>query len=54
MNKNPIKCEECGKFIKYDDLYNGAAIHKLKSYDTEYTYETYLSLCKKCNIKENK
>lgn len=20
MNKNPIKCVECGKFIKYSDL----------------------------------
>jgi hypothetical protein len=40
------RCDICGKFIAYDDFDNGAT-HELVTYDTEYTDETWETLCKK-------
>lgn len=40
------KCDICGKFIAYDDFDKGA-IRELVTYDTEYTPETWETLCKK-------
>lgn len=49
MKKDPIRCDECGKFIAYKDLDSGAAICHLISYDTEYSREEYEALCPKHN-----
>ena len=40
MNKNPLKCEICGKFISYKDFEQ----NKVKTeftFDTEFTSESY-------------
>jgi len=40
MNKKPIKCIICGKFIAYKDIYNAKV--KVNSIpDTEYTIESF-------------
>lgn len=51
---NIIQCDNCGKFIKYEDIGNGAT-HKMITPDTDYTSEEWESICKKCNtIDEGK
>ncbi len=44
---NFIKCDSCGKFIKYEEV-------TLDSYIplSEYTYEKMTFLCQKCDKKE--
>jgi hypothetical protein len=52
---NP-KCDECGRFVSYEDLINGRAVNKMVTPDSELTTETFETLCPKhneCN-KENK
>ena len=49
-----IKCDDCGKFISYDDIESKKAIHRF--YDTwntttEDVKENVESVCKKCNKK---
>ena len=46
VNNNPIKCDDCGKFIPYDDFGNGAICNMITP-DSEYTSESYETLCKK-------
>lgn len=45
-NWNTAKCDVCGKFISFKDLDDGKAIHILVTPDSEFTSETYESLCK--------
>jgi hypothetical protein len=40
------RCDECGKFIPYDDFYNGRAVRIMKTPDSELTVETYETLCR--------
>ncbi len=51
MNKDPIKCDNCGKFIAYDDIDNGAICNMITP-DTEVSNECYETICKKCNSNE--
>lgn len=46
---NSIKCDYCGKFISYKDLSEGRAVHYMDTPDSELTFETYRSVCSKCN-----
>jgi hypothetical protein len=41
------KCQECGKFIPYDDFVKGKASHRIVTPESLVTYETYETLCKK-------
>jgi len=47
------RCDWCGQFIAYEDFLNGA-IRELFTPDTEFTAETYKTLCKECSKKERK
>jgi hypothetical protein len=47
-----LKCDECGRFISYDDIESGDARSELLTPDSEFTLETYTTLCKKCNLGE--
>ena len=40
------KCQECGKFIAYEDFLNGA-INKLDTPESDLSEETYITLCVK-------
>lgn len=55
MNKNPIKCEKCGKFIAYNDISNNVKVEYTP--DTEYTIESTKFIHLKCinnDTKQNK
>ena len=47
-NKREIwnRCDECGRFIPYDDFHNGMAVRYLKTPDSELSVETYETLCR--------
>jgi hypothetical protein len=47
MNRDVFnKCDECGKFIPYEDFTNGAA-RKLLTPQSDLSEETWETLCKK-------
>lgn len=46
MNKEPIKCDICGKFIKYEDLSSGES-RLVESIDFNGNEEEWFE-CKKC------
>ena len=46
MSENNLKCDECGKFISFDDLESGMATRKLITPDSNYSNEEYETLCK--------
>lgn len=43
-----IKCDECGKFISVQDLVDGKALHHCVLPSSEFSDETFESLCAKC------
>lgn len=43
----PIRCDECGRFVAFDDLLNGIATHRLITPDSDYSEERYASLCRR-------
>ena len=49
MNKHPIKCEYCGRFISYKDLEAGIATAEMvySGYPPEPDHEAYC--CGECN-----
>lgn len=47
----PNKCDDCGKFIPWDDIESGKAISHIHP-DTEFNSEWHESVCKRCNNKE--
>lgn len=47
-----IKCDECGKWIKLDDIDSGKAGHKLLTPDSDLSIETYESICADCKAKQ--
>ena len=47
------KCDVCGKFISYDDLNSGKAIHWMKEPDSDLSCETWETLCKDHNGYRN-
>jgi hypothetical protein len=49
MNKDPIRCDGCGRFISYDDLEIGNAKINYIS-DSSFSYEQFEYLCKNCNL----
>jgi hypothetical protein len=39
------RCDYCGRFISYDDLFRGKAIRRIDTEDTEFSSENYITLC---------
>ena len=44
-----IRCDVCGRFIKYSDLSDGRAKIYMVTPDSEYTGETWEALCRDHN-----
>ncbi len=40
------RCDVCGRFISYQDFDDGLAIRYMKTPDSHYTAETYVTLCR--------
>ena len=43
-----FKCQWCGRFFPYADIENGVAKHYLYTPDSDYSCETYKTVCKRC------
>lgn len=43
-----IKCDECGHFVNFQDLVDGRALHHCVAPNSEFSDETFESLCKRC------
>lgn len=41
------RCDVCKQFIGFRDLNSGEAVIRLLTFDTEYTRETWETLCKR-------
>ena len=39
------KCQDCGRFISYDDLLDGKAVHRMLEPDSEFGGEKWETLC---------
>lgn len=39
------KCDECGKFISYEDIEKGFAIRDMITPHSDVSYESWLTLC---------
>lgn len=46
-----IVCDNCSRFIAVQDLIDGRATHHCVLDDTEFSKETFASLCPKCVYK---
>lgn len=44
------RCDFCGRFIAYNDFDNGASREMILP-DSDYSNETYETICIKCNYK---
>lgn len=51
---NIIKCDDCGKFVKLDDIAEGKAVHNLYTPDSDLTREIWESYCARCIEKNRK
>jgi len=51
---NKFKCDECGYFISYKNFDEGKAIHMMVLPDSDYSYETWDTVCKNCLGKREK
>lgn len=58
FNKNKkyylLKCDVCGRFIAYNDLHNGKAIHRMITPDSDISFEEFETLCPEHNYYKNK
>jgi hypothetical protein len=41
------KCDQCGRFISFNDFIEGNAIRKIILPDSDYSIETFCTLCPK-------
>ncbi len=48
-----LRCDDCGKYISYTDIETGKAGRRMITPDSEFTAETYETLCSKC-MREDK
>jgi hypothetical protein len=48
-----MKCDSCGQFISCADLTKGFATHRLVTPDSEFSAETFETLCRVCNEIEH-
>lgn len=52
MMMKTLKCDVCGKFVGYADIGKGLATHRFVLPDSEFTTETFETLCR--DHRENK
>ncbi len=46
-----LKCDECGKFISYQDLLEGLAYHSIIMPNSAQSHETYETLCREHRVQ---
>ena len=52
MNELWNRCDECGKFIAFEDFVQNLAKREIITPDSHFTEEKYETLCKDCNKNE--
>ena len=50
---NDYRCDDCGKFIAYDDFDNGAIL-EMTTPATEFISEVWETVCIKCSNRKSK
>ena len=50
---NLIKCDFCGKFIKFQDIVDGLSYNRMITPESDISYETFESSCRRCVIRYN-
>lgn len=48
------RCDDCGKYIGFAELESGEARIRMVTPDSEYTRETWETLCSRCLARPNK
>lgn len=48
------RCDDCGKYIGFAELESGEARIRMVTPDSEYTRETWETLCSRCLARHNK
>jgi len=51
QNKN-FRCDYCGKYISFDDIREGKALHTMLVPDNHFSSEQYETICRKCNVSK--
>ena len=54
MSPAPLRCDICGRFVSYGALEDGRAIHRMVFPESEYSFETFETICPRCMSIENK
>jgi len=49
---NRIKCDYCGRFIKYADLVDNTAFNIMITPESDISFEEYKSICKSCTERK--
>jgi hypothetical protein len=47
----PLKCDVCGKFVGYAEIGSGEATHRMATPDSDLSFETFETICARCNEK---
>jgi hypothetical protein len=47
-----LRCVECGRFVAYEDIIEGRAVHKLITPESLITHERFETLCKKHTLRD--
>ncbi len=51
--RNWSYCDECGRYIPMLDYENETAYREMVTPDTDFTMETYETICRRCNSKSS-
>ena len=46
-----IKCDVCGRFVGYAELDSGEATHRMVTPDSDLSFETFETICRRCKVK---
>jgi hypothetical protein len=46
------RCDNCGKLVAFVEFWGGKAARLLATPDSDYSVETYCTICGDCNTKE--
>lgn len=50
--KGLLKCDDCGRFVRLQDLYDAKAIHRMLTPSSALTEEDWETVCAKCAARE--
>lgn len=45
LNVNAPMCDVCGRFLRFEDIRSGAAVHRMVTPDSDVSMEEFETLC---------